>query len=124
MKIYLIEKTSDKRLVNLGGKITLDKLNTLLNKGNTVLLRNISGNTQTDLRLRKVPEEMKTDKGYKMIKAYYVINIEIGKKGFEDFSPKEVSFEQNLRFASLDRAINQLEIKQGLKRADWVMEKS
>ena len=124
MKIYLIEKTSDKRLINLGGKIALDKLNTLLNKGDTILLRNIDRESQTDLRIRKVPEEKKMDRGYKTIKAYYIINLEMGKRGFESFSPKQVSFEQNLRFAGLDRAINMLEVKQGLKRADWVIGKS
>jgi len=109
--------------VNLGGKITLDKLNFFLNQGNTILIRDITGTTQSDLRLRKVPEEMKTDRGYKKIKAYYMVNLEIGKTGFEQFSPKQVSFEQNLRFASLERALNMLETKQGLKRADWVIEK-
>ena len=124
MKIYLIDKTSpSKKLVNLGGKIAIDKLNKLLNGGNSVLLRNIDGESQTDLRIRKVPQTRKMDRGYKIIKAYYTINLEIGRKGFEAFSPKQVVFEQNLRFSSLDRLANMLESKQKLKRADWIIEK-
>jgi hypothetical protein len=123
MKIYLIEKTATKKLINLGGKITLDRLNKELDKGNTVLLRIINGETQTDLRLRKVPEIRKKDRGYKIIKAFYALNIEFGKKDFDIFSPKVVLNEQNLRFHSLERAINMLQAKQRLNRADWLVEK-
>jgi hypothetical protein len=123
MKIFLIDKSSNKKLVNLGGKITFDKLNTLLNNGNSILLRSSDGKTQSDLRIRKVPELKKMDRGYKTIKAFYTINLEMGNEGFEAFSPKKVIFEQNYRFAGLERAINMLEAKQGLKRADWIIEK-
>jgi len=122
MKIYLIDKSSNNKLVNLGGKITLAKLNQLLNSKNTILLREVSGVSQSDFRIRKVPEIHKMDRGYKTIKAFYHVNLELGKTGFENFSPKEVSYEQNLRFHSLDRLLNMLEAKQKIKRADWIIE--
>ena len=121
MKIFLIDKSSNKKLVNLGGKITFLKLNQFIDKGHTVLVRRIQDGSQSDFRIRKVPEEMKTDRGYKTLKAYYLVNLEIGKEGFENFSPKEVSYEQTLRFHSLERAINMLQTKQKLIRADWVI---
>jgi hypothetical protein len=123
MKLYLIEKTSSKRLVNLGGKIPLDKLNKELDKGNTVLIRHIDGDMQTDFRIRKVPQIRKMDRGYKTIKAFYVVNVELGKTGFDIFFPKKVNHEQHLRFHSLERAINMLEEKQNLKRADWLIDR-
>ena len=123
MNIYLIDKSANKKLINLGGKITLDKLNMILNGGNSILLREIVGDSQTDLRIRKVPQARKMDRGYKTIKAYYTVNLEMGKKGFETFSPKQVSYEQNLRFSGLIRAINMLEAKQKLNKADWIVEK-
>jgi len=121
MKIYSIDKTSNNRVANLGAKITLAKLNQLLNTRNTILVRNIADGAQFDFRIKKVPEEKKMDKGYKTIKAYYLVNLEIGKEGFEAFSPKIVSYEQNMRFHSLERALNMLESKQNLKRADWII---
>lgn len=123
MKIFLIDKAANKKLVNLGGKISFDKLNIILNNGNSILLRNSDGKTQSDLRIRKVPEVRKTDRGYKTIKAFYTVNLEMGNDSFESFAPKKVIFEQNYRFAGLDRLINMLEAKQNLKRADWVIEK-
>lgn len=124
MKIFLIDKASNKKMINLGGKIALEKLSKLLNEGNSILLRNTNGRTQTDLRIRKVPQEKKMDRGYKIIKAYYTINLEMGDEGFETFSPKKVIFEQNLRFANLERLINMLEAKQNLLRANWIIEKN
>ncbi len=121
MKIYLIDKSSNKKLVNLGGKIALDKLNKFIEAGHTIMVRKIADGGQSDFRIRKVPQEMKTDRGFKMIKAYYVVNMEIGKEGFENFSPKEVSYEQTMRFRSLDRAMNMLESKQKLAKRDWVI---
>lgn len=124
MKIYLIEKKFANKLINLGGKIDLTSLNKELNLGNTIILRNVEGEIQTDFRIRKVPEVRKRDRGYKTIKAFYVINLEIGKKGFENFSPKEVINEQNLRFRSLDRLIIMLEAKQKLNKADWLIDRT
>ena len=121
MKIYLIDKSSNKKLINLGGKIAFDKLNKFIDAGHTILVRKIQDVSQSDFRIRKVPEEMKTDRGFKTLKAYYLVNLEIGKEGFENFSPKEVSYEQTMRFHSLERAINMLESKQKLIRADWVI---
>lgn len=123
MQIYLIEKRSNKRLINLGAKITLERLNEELERGNSLLLRRIVGDIQSDFRLRKVPEIKRRDRKDKTIKAFYSANLEMGKKGFETFSPKEVSYEQNLRFASLERAINMIEANQRLKRTDWIIEK-
>lgn len=123
MQIYLLEKTSTKRLINLGAKITLNRLNNELNKGNTILIRSIEGDFQSDIRLRKVPETTKMDRGFRTVKEFYVANMELGKKGFEKFFPKEVSHEQNLRFASLERALNMLEVKQKINRADWIVDK-
>ena len=119
MRIYLIEKTSNKKLINLGGKIALSKLNEELERGNTILIKNIEGELQSDIRIRKVPEVHKRDRGYKTIKAFYAVNIELSKTGSENFFPKEAYNEQNLRFHNLDRAINMLEAKQRLNRADW-----
>ena len=70
MKIFLIDKSSNKKLVNLGGKITFDKLRELLDKGHSILLRTSDGKTQSDLRIRKVPELRKMDRGYKIIKPF------------------------------------------------------
>ena len=89
MKIYLIDKSSNNKLINLGAKITLDKLNGFLNKGNALLVRNITGGVQSDFRIRKVPEAKKIDRGYKTIKAHYMVNLEMGDEGFEAFSPKK-----------------------------------
>ncbi len=123
MKIYLIDKTlSSKKILNLGGKIALDKLNKLLDAGNTVLIRNITGGTQSDFRIRRVAESRKMDRSCKTVKAHYLVNLEMGKQGFETFSPKEAGYEQTLRFHSLDRALNMLEAKQKLLRANWVLE--
>lgn len=125
MKLYLIDKNSKNKtkLMNLGGKIAFEKLNKLIDAGQTILIRRISeeSGSQSDFRIRKVPQEMKTDRGYKTIRAYYLVNLEFGRAGFENFVPKEVSYEQTLRFRSLDRAINMLESKQKLPRADWVI---
>lgn len=109
-------------MINLGGKIALDKLNAMLDNGNTILVREINGELQSDIRIRKVGQVRKMDKGYKTIKAHYMVNIELGKTGFENFIPKEIKNEQSLRFHSLDRALNMLEVKEGLKRRDWVIE--
>ena len=124
MKIYLIEKTEDKKLINLGGKITREKLDKEIGKGNTILIRNIEGEFQSDMRLRKVPEAHKRDRGFKKIKAFYSLNLEFGKKGFETSFPREAFNEQNFRFHSLERAIGMLELKQKLNRRDWLIEKS
>jgi hypothetical protein len=124
MKIYLIDKQSNKnsdKLVNLGGKITLEKLHKFLDEKNTILVRNSDGRTQTDFRIHKVPETKKRDRGYRIIKAFYVVNMEMGEEGFEDFVPKKVIHEQNLRFRGLDRLLNMLEAKQNLLRADWII---
>lgn len=123
MKIYLIDKNSKNKtkLVNLGGKITFAKIDNATMQGNTILLRDITNGMQTDYRIRRVKEETKKDRGFKTLKAFYVVNIEIGKEGFDSFYPKKVSLEQTFRFHSLERAINMLEAKQGLKRADWVI---
>ena len=123
MKIFLIDKSSNKKMINLGGKITFDKLNSLINAGNSILLRSARGTIQSDLRIKKVPQKTKMDRGYNKIKAYYTVNLQVGKEGFENFSPKQVTFEQNLRFANLDRLVNMLDRKQGIKRGDWVIEK-
>ena len=123
MKIFYYAPGSG-RLISLGGKTALKKITNILNLGSSILLRDSDERMQSDFRIRKVPEEMKTDRGYKMIKAFYMINLEMGKTGFETFSPKQVIFEQNLRFSGLDRAINMLEVKQSLKRADWLIEKN
>jgi hypothetical protein len=121
MKIYLVDKSANKKLVNLGGKITRVKLNQLINAGNTVMVRNIADGLQSDYRIRKVPEVKKMDRGYKTIKAYYTVNLEMGEEGFENFLPKKVSYEQNFRFSGLDRALNMLEAKQKLTTRDWVI---
>lgn len=124
MKIFQIDKTSsDKKLINLGGKIAFEKLNTVLNSGNSIMLRVVHGNIQSELRIKKVAQATKMDRGYKTIKAYYTVNIQVGKEGFENFFPKQITFEQNLRFANLDRLVNMLERKQGIKRGDWVIDK-
>ena len=123
MKIYLIEKSSQKRLVNLGGKITMAKLISELERGNTIFIKDISGEMQTEYRLRKINQRTKMDRGYKTIKAYYVLNLQLSKTGSEDYSPRQISNEQNFRFHSLERAINMLESKSQLNRADWLIEK-
>lgn len=124
MKIYLVEKSSSKRLINLGGKITLERLNNELNRGNTIFIQDISGELQTEYRLRKVAQTLKKDRGaYKSIKAFYVLNLQLSKTGSENFLPRQISNEQNFRFHSLERAINMLESKSKLNRADWLIEK-
>jgi len=124
MNIYLIEKTNDKRMINLGAKITLERLDKELNLGKTILLRIIDSSFQTDFRLRKVPEVTKLDRGYKKVKSHYLANIEFGREGFDKFFPKEVLNEKNLRFTNLERAINMIEAKQKINRRDWIIEKN
>jgi len=110
-------------MINLGGKITFDKLNSLLNAGNSILLRHITGNLQSDLKIKKIPKKTKIDRGYNKIKEYYTVNVQMGDLGFENFSPRQLRYEQNLRFANLDRLVNMFDRKQGIKRGDWVIEK-
>ncbi len=122
MKIYLIEKSENRKMINAGGKIKFEKLKEWLNSKNSVLLVNSDGKTQSNLRIRKVPEKRIMDRGYKIVKAHYIVNLEMGNEGFENFTPKKVIFEQNYRFANLDRLLNMLEAKQGLIRRDWVID--
>ena len=121
MKIFSYGKATNEKEINLGGKIKFDKLNSILNTGGHILIRNVQDGMQTDYRIRRIPQAKKMDRGYKIIKAYYIVNFEMGNEGFEKFIPKRVVLEQNLRFHSLDRAINMLELKQNLKRADWII---
>jgi len=111
------------KLNNLGAKIQLKKLDNILNLGSSILLREVGGNFQHDFRIRKVPERKKEDRGMiKIVKEFYILSIEVGKQGFHEFRPKQVMNEQEFRFRSLDRAINMLEVKQGVKKADWIIE--
>ncbi|MBM3247591.1 hypothetical protein FJZ17_03590 [Candidatus Pacearchaeota archaeon] len=120
MKIFYYTQTS--KLLSLGGKTELRKINSILNQGNSILLRVEDRTMQHDFRLRKIPEQKKQDRGeIKIIKEYYILSVEVGRPGFHDFRPKQVLNEQEFRFRSLERAINMLETKQGIKKADWLI---
>jgi hypothetical protein len=121
MKIFYYAPGSGK-LIGLGGKTALTKISSLLNSGSSILLRQSDEKMQYDFRIRKVPEQKKQDRGFlKIIKEYYILNIEVGKPGFHEFVPKESLNEQSFRFRSLDRALNMLETKQGIKKVDWLI---
>jgi hypothetical protein len=121
MKIFYYASGSGK-LINLGGKIKLSQLNSLLNQKRTILLRNLNRGLQYDFRIRKVPEENKMIRGQmKLIKEYYILSVEVGNEHFDDFSPKQTLDEQKFRFRSLERALNMLQEKQNIKRADWII---
>jgi len=122
MKIFYYAPGSG-RLISLGGKTALKKITNILNLGSSILLRDSDERMQSDFRIRKVPEQKKQDRGkIKIIKEYYILSIEVGRPGFHEFRPKQVMNEQSFRFRSLDRAINMLETKQGIKKSDWIIE--
>lgn len=123
MKIFYYAGNS--KLISLGGKTQLSKINSILNQGSSILLRLDDGRMQYDFRLRKIPEKKKQDRGtIKIIKEYYILSVEVGKPGFHEFRPKQAMNEQEFRFRSLERALNMLETKQGIKKADWLIFKN
>ena len=115
MNIYLIDKTAGKKHVNLGSKITLDKLNSILNSENSILLQELVENQQRDFRIRKVY----TDR--KKIQHHYVLASEIGKLGFDTFSPRLKTIEETKKFGSLNDLFAFLENNWEIKKINWII---
>jgi hypothetical protein len=121
MKIFYYTLGSG-RLISLGGKVQISKIDSILNQRSSILLRVEDKTMQYDFRLRKIPEQKKMDRGkIKIVKEYYILSLEVGRSGFHEFRPKKVMNEQDFRFRSLERAANMLETKQGIKKADWLI---
>ena len=115
MNIYLIDKSAKKKHINLGSKIKLDKLNSILNSENSILLQELVDNQQRDFRVRKVY----TDK--KKIQGHYVLSSEIGKLGFDRFSPRLRTIEESKKFGSLNDLFVFLETNWEVKKIDWII---
>jgi hypothetical protein len=122
MKIYHIKKTGESK--NLGAKIEFNQLMQLIKSG-TIMLRNINGDLQEDFRIRFIPEERKRDRGsLKIIKSYFILGIEIGKKGFDNYFPREIFNEEKKRFRSIERLAVYLEGARNIKIEDWIINPS
>jgi hypothetical protein len=115
MNIYLIDKSANKKQINMGSKISGDKLSSILELGDSVLLQKLTENQQIDFRLRKVITDKKKKQGH------YVLSSEIGKLNFDKFSPRLKTIEETKKFGSLNDIFSFLENNWEIQTRDWII---
>jgi hypothetical protein len=116
MNIYLIDKTAGKKQINLGSKIKINKLNDYLDDNDSILIQQLTDNQQLDFRIRKVYAD------HKKKQWHYVLASEIGKSGFDTFSPRLKTIEETKKFGSLNDLFVFLENNWEIDKRDWIIE--
>ena len=116
MNIYLIDKSASKKQINLGSKIKLEKLNSFLDDNDSILLQQLTDNQQLDFRIRKVYADRKKKQWH------YVLASEIGKLGFDTFSPRLRTIEETKKFGSLNDLFAFLNTNWEINKIDWIIE--
>jgi len=116
MNIHLIDKSAGKKQINLGSKIKLDKVNSILDNEDSILLQELTENQQRDFRMRKVYAD------HKKKQWHYVLASEVGKLGFDRFSPRLKTIEETKKFGSLNDLFAFLKNNWEINRIDWIIE--